>query len=280
MAIKLIIDSSADIDKKEAESLGIIMVPMIITIGSEEYYDGVNITPKEFYGKLINEKQLPKTAQVTPFRFEEVFESVTKDGDEVIAITLSSKLSGTFNAAKMASEKFGGKVYVVDSKNATVGERLLIQYALTLINKGWSAKKIYSELENVKGRIVLMGALDTLEYLKRGGRISSATAFIGGMLNIKPIVHLIDGEVKMLGKARGNKKSYELMNEVLKEKSIDFTMPYGVLWTGLDDVNALKYIEDNVHLWQGYPSPTPYIVGSTIGTHVGPGVVGIAYFKK
>ena len=280
MSVKLIIDSSSDISKSEADSLGITMIPMLITIGDKEYYDGVDITPQEFYEKLEQEKSLPKTAQVTPFRFEDVFEKVTSDGSEAIAIVLSSKLSGTCAGAKLASEKFNGKVFVVDSLNATVGERLLIEYALTLIDKGWTAKKIYEELEQVKSKIVLMGALDTLEYLKKGGRISSATAFIGGMLNIKPIVHLVSGEVKMLAKARGNKKSYEFMNNVLKDKPIDFTMPYGVLWTGTDDSNAKKYIEDSNSLWQGYSCPKHYVVGSTIGTHVGPGVVGIAYFKK
>lgn len=280
MAVKLIIDSATDISNSEAESLGITMVPMIVQIGSEEYYDGVTLTPDVFYEKLTKEKALPTTAQVTTFRFEETFEKAVSDGGEVIAIVLSSKLSGTYQGAKMASEKFYGKVFVVDSLSATVGERLLVQYALTLIEKGWSAKKIYEELENKKHNIVVMGALNTLEYLKKGGRISSAVAFIGGILNIKPVVHLVDGEVKMMGKARGNKKSYELMNTAVIEKPIDFSMPYGVLWTGLDESIAKNYIEDSKSIWQGYPSPKHYIVGSTIGTHVGPGVVGLAYFRK
>lgn len=280
MAIKLIIDSASDISKIEAEKMGITMIPMIVQMGSEEYYDGENLTPDIFYEKLTKEKLLSTTAQVTPFRFEELFEELTKDGSDVIAIVLSSKLSGTYQGAKMASEKFGGKVFVIDSLSATVGERLLLQYAMSLIEKGWSASKVVEELEKKKHNIVVMGALDTLEYLKRGGRISGAVAFIGGILNIKPVAHIVDGEVKMMGKARGNKKSYELINNVVIENPIDFSMPYGVLWTGLDESIAKNYIEDSKAIWQGYSTPKHYIVGSTIGTHIGPGVVGIAYFKK
>lgn len=279
MAIKLIVDSASDIGAQEAKEMGIEMIPMIIGFGDEEFYDGVDLTPKRFYEKLIGGKVMPKTAQITPFRFEEAFQKATKNGDEVIAILISSKLSGTYEAAKMAAEKFGGKVFVVDSLSAAVGERLLCQYALRLIGEGKTAKEVFDELERVKTKLCVMGVLETLEYLKRGGRISGAVAFVGGVLNLKPVVRVVDGEVKMIGKTRGQKKGGEFINSIVKEAGIDFSMPYGVLWTGLDESIATKYIEDSAEIFEGRKDVPAYILGSTIGTHVGPGVFGVAFFE-
>lgn len=222
---------------------------------------------------------MPKTAQITPFRFEEAFQKATKNGDEVVAILISSKLSGTYEAAKMAAEKFGGKVFVVDSLSAAVGERLLCQYALRLIGEGKTAKEVFDELERVKTKLCVTGVLETLEYLKRGGRISGAVAFVGGVLNLKPVVRVVDGEVKMIGKTRGQKKGGEFINSIVKEAGIDFSMPYGVLWTGLDESIATKYIEDSAEIFEGRKDVPAYILGSTIGTHVGPGVFGVAFFE-
>lgn len=279
MAIKLIVDSASDIGAQEAKEMGIEMIPMIIGFGDEEFYDGVDLTPKRFYEKLIGGKVMPKTAQITPFRFEEAFQKATKNGDEVVAILISSKLSGTYEAAKMAAEKFGGKVFVVDSLSAAVGERLLCQYALRLIGEGKTAKEVFDELERVKTKLCVMGVLETLEYLKRGGRISGAVAFVGGVLNLKPVVRVVDGEVKMIGKTRGQKKGGEFINSIVKEAGIDFSMPYGVLWTGLDESIATKYIEDSAEIFEGRKDVPAYILGSTIGTHVGPGVFGVAFFE-
>lgn len=279
--IKLIIDSAADISAAEAKALGIEMLPMTIGFGDEEYYDGVDLLPEDFYRKLTTSKALPKTSQVTPYRFEEAFAKATENGDEAIAIVISSKLSGTYEAARQAAEKFGEKVYVVDSLSATVGERILCQYAMRLIGQGLVAKAVFEELERVKTRICVMGVLETLEYLKRGGRISGAVAFVGGMLNLKPVVQVIDGEVKMAGKARGQKKGGELMNGIVKQKGgIDFSMPYGVLWTGLDKSVAERYVAESAEIWEGQTDIPAYVMGSTIGTHIGPGVFGVAFFEK
>ena len=136
MAVKLVIESSSDIDSKEAELLGVTMLPIPITFGEEEFMDGVNITREEFYQKLVKCSGLPKTSMINAFRFEEVFEKHVKNGDEVVAIVLSSGLSGTCNAAKTAAENFKDKVYVVDSLSATAGIKLLVEYALMLIKEG------------------------------------------------------------------------------------------------------------------------------------------------
>ena len=163
--IRLMIDSASDINKYEAESLGVILMPITITFGTKEYKDGVDIMPDEFYDKLFSSDVLPKTSQISPYVFEEEFEKYTANGDELIVITLSSRLSGTYNNAVNASEKFGGKVVVVDSLNACVGERLLCLYALSLIKNGEDMQSIVAKLESEKLKINVIAVLDTLEYL-------------------------------------------------------------------------------------------------------------------
>ena len=280
--VKLIIDSAADIGKKEAEEKGVIMIPMLITIGEEEFYDGVNLSPQEFWEKLIESDVLPKTSLINEYRFGEAFEKHTKNGDELIVITISSKLSGTYASAKQAAEKFEGKVYVIDSLNACVGERLLCEYALRLIKKGLPVQDIVKELEEKKSKIKVMALLGTLEYLKKGGRISSAVAFAGELISLKPVVGVVNGAVKLIGKAMGSKKGANLLNKLVQESGgIDFSMPFATIWSGLDEALLDKYIKDSAILWAGHTDSVPkHILGATIGTHVGPGTVGVAFFES
>ncbi len=281
MAIKIVIDSASDIDLKEAEALGVTLIPMEIQFGDEKYEDGVNLTHEQFFEKLIESAELPKTSQINPYTFEEKFAPLVEEGHEVIAITISSKLSGTFRNAQTAAKKFGNQVTVVDSLNASIGERLLCQYALRLIEDGKSAQEIVSLLNEAKKKINLIAVLDTLKYLKKGGRIGALTAFAGEMLSIKPVIGIIDGAVKLIGKAIGSKKGNNLLNTLVREKGIDFTMPYGVIWSGLDDSMLLKYLKDSEHLWRYQTDSVPsYPIGSTIGTHIGPGGIGVAFFAE
>lgn len=282
MAVKLIIDSASDINKTEADQLGIIMIPMTITFGEEDYLDGVNLLPNQFYEKLVESDTLPKTSQVNSFRFDEEFKKVVENGDEAIVITISSKLSGTYQSAVQAASSYEGKIFVVDSLNACIGERLLGQLTLKLINEGKSASEIKSILDKQKTKVNVMALLDTLEYLKKGGRISSAVAFAGSLLSIKPVIGVIDGEVKLIGKAMGSKNGMKHLNKLVKNKGgIDFTLPFGIVWSGLDDRVMKKYVADNSNLWAHETNEVPsYLLGGTIGTHVGPGVVGVAFFEK
>lgn len=280
--IKVMIDSAADISKAEAEKLGLIIVPMVVTIGEEEYYDGVDLSPNEFYEKLIESAVLPKTSLINAYRWEEEYEKNLGEQDELIVITISSKLSGTYRSAVEGAEKYNGRVRVVDSLNAAVGERLLGLYALELIEKGLSAQEIVALLEEKKEKIKIIALVNTLEYLKKGGRISSVVAFAGELISIKPVVGVVNGEVKLLGKAMGSRKGNNLLNKLIQESNgIDFSMPLGTLWSGIGTDILEKYIKDSAALWQGYTQELPrYQVGATIGTHVGPGAVGFAFFEK
>lgn len=281
MAVKILIDSASDIDLDEANELGIELIPMKITFEDGEFSDGVDLSHKKFFEKLVESTALPRTSLINEFRFEEEFQKLTADGSEVIAITLSSKLSGTYKCACKAAEKFGGRVKVVDSLNASAGERLLCEYALRLREEVRSADEIVKELDSQKHRILVLAVLDTLLYLKKGGRISAMAAFAGAMLSVKPVIGVMGGEVKLVGKAMGSKKSNNLLNKLVEEKGIDFNMPHCVIWSGLDDSLMKKYVSDSAALWQEHISEVPaYMIGSTIGTHIGPGAVGVAFFAK
>lgn len=282
MAVKLVVDSASDISKKEADELGIHMISMSIQFGDKTYMDGVDLSGREFFEKLIESDDLPTTSQINMFQFEECFSELTKDGSDVVAITLSSKLSGTYAGAVSAAGSFPGKVFVVDSLNASLGERILIQYAVRLLRDGASAEEMVEKLNEAKGRIKLMALLGTLEYLQKGGRISAVTAMSGAILQIKPVIAVMDGEVKMVGKAMGSKKGNNLLSQLIENSGgINFKMPYATAYSGMDDSLLQKYIKDSVSLWKDEMDQIPsYCIGSTIGTHVGPGAIAVAFFAK
>lgn len=280
--IKLLVDSASDIDLTEARDLGIELIPMLITIGEKEYSDGVDLSHKEFFEKLIESDELPQTSQINECRFDERFSALTANGDDVIAIVLSSKLSGTYDCACRAAQKYDGKVRVVDSLNASAGERILCIHAVKLINEGrLSAAEIVDELNIKKTRIRFLALLGTLEYLKKGGRISSVVAFAGEMFSIKPVVSVTDGEVKLVGKAMGSKRGSNLLSQFIDKYGVNFDMPFALVYSGLTDEFLTKYITDSEKLWVGKTDYLPkYLIGSTIGTHIGPGAIGVAFFTE
>ncbi len=280
--VEILVDSASDIDEVEAKSLGINLLPMEVRFGEETFYDGVNLSHKQFFEKLIESSELPKTSQINEFRFEEEFKNLTKNDNEVVAITLSSKLSGTYNCAKEAAKKFGGRVQVVDSLNACIGERILCSYALRLKEQNLSAQEIAKELDEKKHKIQLLALLDTLKYLKKGGRISSVVALTGEVFSIKPVVSVVGGEVKLVGKAIGSKKGNNLLCQLVEKcGGINFDMPYVLGYSGLSDAFLQKYLADSAALWHGHTENVPaYMIGSTIGTHVGPNAIAVAFFAK
>lgn len=282
MKIKILVDSASDIDLEEAKKLNIEMIPMEIGFGEDIFLDGVNLSYRQFYEKLIESSEIPKTSLINEFRFDEVFNRLIEEGFEVLCITMSSKLSGTFNAAQKASEKYNGKVQVVDSLNVCVAERLLVLLALRLIEKNLSLQEIVNELNNKKHNIHLLALLNTLKYLQKGGRISAVKAFAGEIMNIKPVIAIVDGEVKLIGKAMGSKKGNNLLNQLIeKTGGIDFELPYATAYSGLNDDLLQKYLIDSKFIWENHTDKVPtYNIGSTIGTHAGPGAIAVAFYGK
>lgn len=282
MSVKIVIDSACDLPKKTADQLGLFFVPMRTILGDEEYLDGITLTGEEFYEKLIESDVTPKTSQVPPADFEAVFEEIVAAGDTALCITVSSGLSGTYQSAMIAAERFGEQVIVVDSQSVTIGEQLLVLRAVRLRDEGWSAWEIAEILNHEKKRIRLIALLDTLEYLKKGGRISSTVAFAGALLSIKPVIALVDGKIEMLGKARGSKNgNNKLMELVQSSKGIDFDRPFMLAYSGLSDHMLRKYITDSHELYEGKTDHLPVCcIGSTIGSHAGPGAIGVAFFEN
>lgn len=279
MNIRIIVDSTADIVEECKKRVNI--VPLTVNFGDEEYIDGVTINHDRFYNKLIETDILPTTSQATPVAFEEEYEKA-KDANEIaIVITLSSELSGTYQSAIIAKEDYEN-VYVIDSGTASVGTAILVEQAIKYIDEGLDAELIVKKLNEDKKKIIIVGLVDTLEYLKKGGRISKTAAFAGSVLNIKPVLSLIDGKINMLGKARGSKMGNNLLvQEIEKAGGIDFNKSLLLGYTGLSDKILLKYIEDSKYLWNGKIDNIRYTsMGSVIGTHVGPGAIVVAFFKK
>ncbi|HAZ91726.1 MAG TPA: DegV family protein [Eubacterium sp.] len=276
--IKVIVDSTADLTDEVRKR--VCVVPLTVHFGDVEYIDKVTIDNKTFYEKLIEDDVIPTTSQATPIKFEDEYDKIAP-GDEAIVITLSSKLSGTYQSACIAAGDREG-IYVVDSDNVTVGTSILVEEALNLIDAGLSAKEIAAKLEEDKERILVIALLDTLEYLKKGGRISPTVAFIGGILNVKPVINIEHGVINVLGKARGSKHGNNLLvEEIQKSGGVDFDMPVLLGYTGLTDNLLLKYIDDSKPLWDNSSDELRYTsIGSVIGTHAGPGAIAVAFFKK
>ena len=279
MSVKIIIDSTTDLIESVKEKVEI--VPLTIRFDDEEFIDGVTIDHKMFYEKLIESDTIPTTSQATPSAFIPVFDKVKENGDSAVVINLSSKLSGTYQSACLAAADYDN-IYVVDSSSVAIGAGVLVEYALSLVEEGLSAEEIAKKIEEKKNDVIIVAMLDTLEYLKKGGRISAAVAFAGGVLNIKPVVSLENGEIKILGKARGSKQGNNLLvQEIEKAGGVDFNMPLLLGYTGLSDILLKKYVEDSSALWAHAKSELNLsVIGSTIGTHVGPGAVAVAFFKK
>ena len=279
MKTRIIIDSTTDLVQEYKNRVSV--VPLTVNFGEEEYIDGVTIDYKTFYEKLIESDVLPTTSQANPDAFMKEFEKVKEAGESAVVITLSSKLSGTYQSAMIAADDYDN-IYVVDGGSATIGNSILVEYAFKLLDEGMSAKEIAEKLEAEKEKIVIVALLDTLEYLKKGGRISKTVAFAGTVLNIKPVVSVIDGEIGMLGKARGSKMGNNLLvQEIEKAGGVDFTKQVLLGYSGLSDNLLLKYIEDSKHIWEEGLTDVRYTtIGSTIGTHAGPGAIAVAFFKK
>lgn len=287
MTVRIITDSASDITAADIAAAGnpaLTVLPLSVTFGQTTYEDGVDLTHRRFYELLVEGDDLPMTGQVNPYAFEQAIAQAREAGEEVVVITLSGKLSGTNASAMTAAAAFEDGVYVVDSKSVTVGERILVDYALRLVGEGLGAADIACALEQAREDVHVVGLLDTLEFLRRGGRIPASAAALGKLLSIKPVITITDGVVELLGKARGSKNGRNLLTQQVEAAGgIDFSMPIELAYAGLDDALLRKYVEDSRHIWEGHVELDDlpvHTVGATIGTHVGPGAIALAFFKQ
>ena len=278
MAVRIITDSTVDIPEKYSSLFSVI--PLTVSFGETDYIDGVTLNKQDFYRMLTSSPVLPKTSQATPDAFARVFRELKEKGEEAVVITVSSRLSGTYQSACIAAGDFPN-VRVVDSLNVSIGSGVLAEYALRCASEGMGIDELAQHLLKKRDDIGLVAMVDTLEYLKKGGRISGAAAFAGGVLGIKPVVTARDGELTVLGKARGSKKANNLLAEQIRRDGVDFSMPLLLGYTGLSDDMLRQYIRDSESLWKGRVTGLDCVqLSSVIGTHAGPGAVAVAYFKS
>lgn len=282
MAIKFIIDSASDILPEEARAWGMVHLSQRVIFDDVEFRDSVDLTHREFYLKLVENDSIPRTSQIPPSEYIEACESVIAAGDTPIIITMSSKLSGTYQSAVIAASECSGDVFVIDSENVALGERILIQRGLELAAQGLSAEEVFYALNDEKKKIRIMALVDTLEYLKKGGRVSAAAVLVGGVLSIKPVIAIENGEIIVIGKARGSKKANNLLREMVeKAGGINFDKPFALAYSGLSDELLMKYVDDSRELYAGYTGELPICtIGCAVGTHAGPGAVAVAFFEK
>ncbi len=275
--IQIIIDSTTDIAEQYRDRVEI--VPLTVRFGEEEYLDGVDLSRDEFYSKLETGSILPSTSQAAPPLFEKVYAKIRERGQEGLVIAVASQFSGTCQSACIAAEDYP-EIRVIDSGSVAVGAGILAEYAIRCADSGMNLTELAEAVEKKKEEICLLAMLDTLEYLKRGGRISKTVAFAGGILDIKPVVTVKDGEIRILGKARGAKKANNFLVEIIEKYGIDYKQPVLVGYTGTSDQLLQNYVTESRRLWEGHmEKPDSTQLCSVIGTHVGPGAIAVAFFR-
>lgn len=276
--LRLLVDSSADFSLEEYEAKNIEFVSLYIHFDNHSYRDVLEISRDEVYQQLIANHELPKTSQPSPQEFFDIFEDVKEKGDSMVVLLLSSALSGTYQSACLAKDMCGyDQIYIVDSLSATLGLRLLAEAACDLRAQGMEAAVIASRIEELKQRVCIYAAVDTLEYLQKGGRIGKAAAIVGGLANLKPIITVKDGIVHAVGKALGRNKAICTIQKLIADSPIDHTYPvYPVYSYGEENIAKLeeKLSSTEIHF------DTRIQIGASIGIHVGPEAYGIVYIAK
>ena len=280
MDIRIIIDSAADFDLTAAKRRGVSVVPMSIQFGGASFLDGKTITHDLFYRLLQERKENPSTSQPTPADFLRAFEEVKAAKAAAVVILISGALSGTLQSALIAKEMCGYEpIYIVDSTTATAGIQILVNYACKLRDSGLPAPEIAQAVEKIRDRVRIFAVIDTLEYLRRGGRLTGLQAGLGTMARLKPVIAVRDGKVSIVGKALGTGAAVKQLIKLLTEHPIDDAYPSYFLYS--DDRSREELLLPKLKEQNMLPLRLHYSsVGPTIGTHIGPGALGIAYMEK
>lgn len=277
--IRIIVDSSSDYSATRANELNMDLVPLNINMDGKNYRDGYDISTQEFYDLLVSSENFPMTSQPTPQDFLDVFEDAKEKGDSVVVLALSSGLSGTFQSATLAKNMIDyEEIYLVDTLSATVGIRILAEYALKLRDEGKDAATIAKTIDEVKTRVKIFAAVDTLDYLYKGGRLSKATAAVGEMAKLKVIITVdADGKISVPAKCLGRNKTLATLTKIITDCEIDTNFPaYSVYAIG--EENTAK-LEEKLEA-EGVKTTERCQIGSTIGAHVGPGAYGLIFITK
>ena len=279
--VRIITDSAADFEPQELTKLEITCIPLVIMMGEQEYQENVNLTKPQFFKLLSEFDGAPKTAQASPQILMDLFESARDAGDEAVYITLSSALSGTYQSACMVRDDVDcDDCYVVDSLNATGGQRMLVEYACRLRDAGKSAKEIVACVEAIRDKVVLYACIDTLEYLYKGGRISQTVYKLGTMAQVKPIIRVSpEGKIEVPSKAMGMRKGIDFMCKRLEAQKPSADHPVYVMYTP-EQTNAEVLLQKVREMGFDVSDDQLISVGAAIGSHIGPNGCGIVYVEE
>lgn len=283
MGITIITDSGSDIKQDTAKKWGIKVLPLMVRFGDEEFLDDLTLTADDMYRRMINTGELPKTSQVPPYAFELAFREAVEQDNTVICITTSSGMSGCYHSACIAARHFPGKVTVIDSLNVCASLYVLVRYAEGLVRMGRTHEEIVHRVERDRHRLHVISLVDTLDYVRKGGRISTAKALAGSVLRIKPIITADEeGKVKVIGRGRGENNAYRLFSQLVDETGgIDFSLPVCMAYSGLTDENMRRYMQKEAALFEGRENEIHVVqFGATVGTYSGPDAFAIGYFHK
>ncbi len=279
MGFTIITDSASDVSQARAAAWDITVLPLKIRFNDEEFLDGVDLSNRAFYERLIEADTIPKTSQIPPYEYEQAFQEAAARGEEVLCLCLSSGVSGCYQSACIAADGLDW-VTVIDTRQFCISEYILVEHAVQCRSRGLSARETADIIRSETDKAHVIAMFNTLEYLKLGGRLSSAGAFAGNLLSLKPVLTIEDGIVKILGKARGSRNGSNLLREsVEKLGGIDFSRPICLGYTGFSDELLRKYVQDSAYLYTGHEKDLKTVtVGSAIGTYAGPGAIAIAFF--
>ena len=279
MSIKIIADSTCDISLSQARELDVEIVPLKIIIEGKEYTDGIDITKEEFMDKLLVCEKPPTTVQVNPEAFTKVFKKHINNGDEIIGVFISSTISGTCQSANIAKENAGSNdIHIIDSTKVSIACGALIYEACKLRDEGKSAVEIAKLLNKLKEKIRFFCVIDTLKYLKLGGRMSATTAILGSILNVKPIISMIDGQISSIGKARGLSAAYKHVTDIISKTNPDFSKT--CVFGRTSDLGTNNDFRQFISQRIDFKEINDNIVGTVVSTHSGPNCVGIAFFDN
>ena len=280
--VRILTDSSSEISYEDAKERNIDLLPIMVTFENGGEISSLDMQVSEFYEKMATAQVLPKTSQINAFTFEEYFESIKKAGDTAVVLPISSGLSGTYQSAVTAAEKYMGIVFVVDVKTTTFSLRDIVYRITKLRDNGMQARELAKEAGKIKDKARLYAYIDTLRYLKMGGRVSGAQAAIGTVLNIKPIITVEKGLVEVIGKERGQKNALDKIISLFLENNIDYEQ-------GITVASSNGNADDYAMLSEAIMAADRNItrsmiaystIGPTIGTHVGPGAIAMSFFTK
>lgn len=281
MSVAIVTDSTCDLHISELEQLGVRRVPLYVMFKGETFKDWETINPNELIEGINEGADMPSTSQPSPQNFEDVFNDAIKAGaTEIVCLTISSELSKTIQAANVASKEVSVPVHLFDSQTASLGLGMMVQYAVEKQRAGASAAEIMTALEGMRARSRIFFSVGSLDFLQKNGRIGGARALLGGLLNLKPLLTLVEGKIEPIGRARGSKRARKELVGHISDVASAATGTMHAVFIGIQEEDTITELKKALaELGVQYQDHGQYTIGSVIAAHVGPGTYGVCLYS-